>query len=253
MSEMFSKFVGSFLRAGLLVLVPFLEKSGIWTPEQSEEFVAWLVAGGVAIGWSLWEKYRSQILLALALNSPAGTTVAEVKQKAADPSEVRRLLSVLLLVGLVGFSAACATRNGVQVSPEGTLALRANQLVQALRTLTVPPGSSPVEQLVASKTITVNEALVVANVVKETMVYAQDLATVLKVVDEARTEAERETGLRRAAVLVENVRKSLASATLNVGTEAGRKAVLNVLLIASQILQTVGSVLPVPAPAPAGI
>lgn len=164
---------------------------------------------------------------------------------------LRKLSVVFAISGLaLAGSSACATRNGVQVSPEGTLALRANQLVQALRTVVTPAGSSPVEQLVASKTITVNEALVVANVVREVMVYAQDLATVLKVVDEAQTEAERSAGLQRAAVLVENIRSGLASATLNVGTETGRKAVLNVLTIASRILQTVGSLFPTPTPTP---
>lgn len=156
----------------------------------------------------------------------------------------KKFMAAFLAVSML--TSACATRNGVQVSPEGTLALRANQLVQALRTLTTPAGTSPIEQLVASKTLTVPDALRVAEAIKATMVYSQDLATVLKVVDEAKTEAERTMGLQRAAILVQQIQKGLSSAVVSVGTEPGRKAVVQALEVATQILLTVGSLFPAP-------
>lgn len=157
-------------------------------------------------------------------------------------------LAVTLFTG-----TACATRGGVQLSPEGTLAVRGNQLVSTLRSLSQPPGGSPLELLVASKTITPQEAIQVAQVVQQSLVYAQDLATVLRVVDEAKDVAGREQGLQRAAVLVQQIQASLNSANLSVLTEGGRKAVLGVLAAAYQVLLTVGSLFPAaqipPAPA----
>lgn len=249
MPEVLQKMVGSFIRAGLLTIVPFLVSKGIWSPEESTEYVAWLVAGGTALVWSLWEKYRGVLLLKLAIDAPPTTTIPELKQLRHDQTATPPSVLAFALAALVAlsFSTACATRGGVQLSPEGTLAVRANQLVSALRSLTGPAGASPLEVLVASKTITATDAVNVATVVKESMLYAQDLATVLKVVDDARDDAERERGLARAAVLVQQISRSLSSASLRVGTEAGRKAVVQILEAASQILLTVGSLFPVPA------
>lgn len=244
MSEMTQKFIGSFVRALLLIIVPVLTENGIWTPEEGTEFTAWIITGVVSLVWSLWAKYKDVILLKLAASMPP-TTVEEVKEKSKDPVVVRNLIGMFLVV-MASFlgSAACATRGDVQVSPEGTLALRANQLVQTLRTLTTPPGTSPIEQLVASKTLTVSQAVEVAEGIKQSMVYAQDLATVLRVVDEAKTAAERTAGLQRASVLVQQIRTSLMHATLSIETENGRKAVMAVLDTALAVLMTVGTIFP---------
>lgn len=153
---------------------------------------------------------------------------------------------IILVVALI--LAGCAQRNGVNVSPEGTAALRANQLVQALRTTITPEGASPVEQLVASKVITTEDAIKVATILKQTFTYAGDLASVLKIADDAQTDAERNSGLAKAGVLLQSIADGLDVAVLSVGTEEGRKAVAAMLRLASSVLLTVGSIFPAPSP-----
>jgi hypothetical protein len=163
--------------------------------------------------------------------------------KASPLPGVKFILPVMLALSLG--ATGCATRaDGTKVSPEGNLALRGTQLVGALNALTVPAGSSPIELLVQNKVLSVQDAMNVARVIQQAMTYAKDLAVVLQAVDEAKTAAERESGLRRAAVLVGQIQNSLSSANVSVGTEAGRKAVLDVLAVAASVLLQVGSLFP---------
>jgi hypothetical protein len=155
-------------------------------------------------------------------------------------------MRALILVLVAVLSIGCANRNGVNVSPEGTAALRANQVVQALRTVITPAGASPVEQLIATKVITAEDGVKVATILRQAFVSAGDLAAVLKVADDAQSEAERHAGLLKAAVLVNAIADGLDRAALSVGTEEGRRQVADLLRLASSALLTVGSFFPVP-------
>lgn len=179
--------------------------------------------------------------------------VTNVVKPLADTVDKNRL-GVLLLVGLMAATgAACASHaDGTAVSPEGTLALRANQFVQALRATVQPPGASPIEQLVASKVITANDGIQVAGAVKVAMQGGQDLAAALALVDNAKTASERQAGLARAAVLVQSIARGLETAKISVLTPEGRAAVVTVLQTASSLLMTVGSLFPVPTAGGAG-
>lgn len=156
-----------------------------------------------------------------------------------------RALLAALLIAVVGIG--CATRGGVKVSPEGTAALRANQVVQALRTVITPEGASPIEQLVIAKVITVDDAIKVVTILKETFRYSGDLASVLKIADDAQNEADRHAGWVKAGVLVQAIADGIDNAVLSVGTDEGRRKVAEVLRLASSLLLTVGSVFPAPA------
>lgn len=164
----------------------------------------------------------------------------------------KRHMGALFLAVLIGLSgAACATRaNGVDVSPEGTAALRANQLVQALRATITPAGTSPIEQLVASKTITAQDAIGVTTAIRQTFTYAEDLAAVLKVADQAKDAGERQAGLLKAATLVQAIANGLDNAKLSVVDAKARQSVSDILRVASSVLLTVGSMFPAPAAAP---
>lgn len=155
-----------------------------------------------------------------------------------------RLLPIALLALL---ASGCATRGGVQVSPEGTAALRANQVVQALRQVVTPVGSSPLEQLVIAKAITREDGEKVAKALAQAFTYAGDLAAVLKIADDAQNDADRHAGLIKAAVLVNSIANGLDEAVLSVGAEDGRRKVAELLRLASSVLLTVGSLFPVPA------
>lgn len=189
---------------------------------------------------------------ALVAIGAVGAVTNATKPLAQTVADAKRF-SVLFLAVLIGLSAtACASRNGVPVSPEGTLALRANQFVQALRQTVTPAGNSPIEQLVASKRITAQDGITVATYVKTAMQGAEDLAAVLAVVDNAKTDSERQTGLARAAVLVQSIATGLERAKISVVSEDGRMAVALALRTASSLLLTVGSLFPPPAPAAPG-
>lgn len=188
---------------------------------------------------------------ALVAIGAVGAVTNAAKPLADTVSDARKYswLFVVLLVGLSG--AACATRaNGVAVSPEGTAALRANQLVQALRTTITPAGTSPVEQLVASKLITAQDGIQVATAIRQAFTYAEDLAAVLKVADQSKDAAERQQGLLKAATLVQSIANGLENAKLSVVDSKGRQAVADILRVASSVLLTVGSMFPAPAAAP---
>lgn len=153
----------------------------------------------------------------------------------------------ILLVGATLTASACSAKVGgqqVQLSPEGALAFRANQLVSSLRTLTRPDGASPVEQLVQARVITVDEGIAVAGVIRDAMLGAVDLATVLEAVDAAVDVTAREEGLRKAGELLWRISSDLQRATLHVGTEAGRAQVLQMLSVSAQLVLTIGSVFP---------
>ncbi len=244
MNPLLAQALGSVVRSALTLLVPFLVARGIWTPEEATQYVTAATLAIVALGWSLWQKYGSRVDFVNALRAPANTGEDTVKAMPAPPVVAAKVLSLLLVVGLAFTAGACAKRGGVNVSPEGTLALRGNQFVQALRTTITPEGASPIEQLVASKAITPDDAIQVVTAVRQTLVYAQDLAVLLKVADSAQTEAERSTGLVKASKIAQSASDSLAQASLSVGTEAGRRAVVSALRTASQALLLVGSVFP---------
>ena len=69
----------------------------------------------------------------------------------------------------------------------------------------------------------------------------------LKIADDAQTAAERQAGYVKAGTLLRSIADGLDTAVLSVGTESGRKAVAEMLRLASSILLTVGSIFPSPA------
>jgi hypothetical protein len=176
------------------------------------------------------------------------------KPMAATTADARNKFVVLLAIGLTALgSTACATRDGVQVSPEGTLALRGRQFVAALNVTVTPVGASPIEQLVAAKRLSAADGAKVADAVKLAMQGGEDLAAILKLVDDAKTDAERQSGLAKASALVQSIATGLETAKISVLTEDGRQAVVGVLRTASMALLMVGSLFPAPAPgAPGG-
>lgn len=73
MDPLLSAALGSFVRAGLLLVVPFLINAGIWTPEEATKYVAAATTTSVALGWSVWQKHKSRLKFLEALSVPAGT------------------------------------------------------------------------------------------------------------------------------------------------------------------------------------
>jgi len=253
MNPLLAKFLGSLLRSGLQGVGAFLISKDIITATDWTGYLDGFVVFAVGMLWSLWEKYASRADFLNALAAPATASETEVKAMSDPPLAVvaKKAVALFLAVGLAGSVTACSsrpTRNGQRIAPEAEAALRLTQVVGALNALTVPPGNSPVERLIAAKVITNADGQIVATVIKESMGYAKDAGLMLEASLTARTEADKERGWMRASVLIRSLADKLASAPISIGTPEARKAVVDLLRLASSMVLTVGSFLPVPAP-----
>jgi len=254
MNPLVVKFVGSFVRWALTGLGAWLIGRGIVSDEnQWLEYLGALLAWGLPLAWSVIEKFGARSMLVKALWAPAGTSEAVVEAEPTPPllvmaKKVGALFLAFLLAGSVTACSNRPTRDGQRIAPEAEAALRLTQVVGALNALTVPPGNSPVERLIGAKVITNADGQIVATVIKESMGYAKDAGLMLEASLTARTEADKERGWMRASVLIRSLADKLASAPISIGTPEARKAVVDLLRLASSMVLTVGSFLPVPAP-----
>lgn len=80
LNPIIKKYLGSIIRAGLMLLTPALVSQGIWTPEEATATTTAIATALAAVAWSLFEKYRSQQKL-LTATATAGLTEQQVEQK----------------------------------------------------------------------------------------------------------------------------------------------------------------------------
>lgn len=108
MPALFAAILGSFIRFGLTALATWLVTKGVWSTNDSSEFVTGLTIALVTLIWSLWQKYRGHIKFLTALDLPAGSSPEQVKEKMQT-----RAFTFMLLIAALGFSSTAATcRNG---------------------------------------------------------------------------------------------------------------------------------------------
>lgn len=82
MNPLFVTMLGSVLRMVMLIWFGSLIERGVWTAGQVET-LAIGVAGALATAvWALWNHYKTRLKFLAALDSPVGTTEAEVAAKA---------------------------------------------------------------------------------------------------------------------------------------------------------------------------
>lgn len=58
MNPLIQAALGSVLRWGLTIAAGWLVNAGVWSSGEATTYVAGAVLGLLALGWSLWEKYR---------------------------------------------------------------------------------------------------------------------------------------------------------------------------------------------------
>lgn len=73
MSPMLSAALGSIIRWGLSLLVPYLVSAGIWTADEATAYVTGASLAILSLAWSLWQKHKSRIKFLEALDAPPGT------------------------------------------------------------------------------------------------------------------------------------------------------------------------------------
>jgi hypothetical protein len=81
MNPLFVTMLGSALRMLMLIWFGSLIERGVWTADQVGA-LALGIAGALATAvWALWNHYKTRLKFVVALESPLGTTEAEVVAK----------------------------------------------------------------------------------------------------------------------------------------------------------------------------
>lgn len=81
MNPLLQQALGSIVRWLLTFAAGYLVQLGIWTEEDAMKYVGAAALALVALGWSLYQKYKSRLTLVTALATPGRASEAEVEQK----------------------------------------------------------------------------------------------------------------------------------------------------------------------------
>ena len=84
MNTLIQQALGAIIRWFLAWLSGYLVTAGIWKGEDAEKYVAAATLGILALGWSLWQKYKSRSKFLTALMLPPGSTENDVKAHIAS-------------------------------------------------------------------------------------------------------------------------------------------------------------------------
>jgi len=74
MNPLLQAALGSIVRWVLAFVAGWLVQHGIWTQADAETYVAAAALAVVGLLWSLWQKYRTSIVISTALSLPAGSS-----------------------------------------------------------------------------------------------------------------------------------------------------------------------------------
>lgn len=130
MNPIVSEAIGSILRQLLAVLAGYFVSKGVWTTAQATDYVAAAVAGLLALGWSLYQKYRARQKLVVAL-SAASMTEAGVESKVragdvpnmtASKHAVPKKVAAVLLVCSGLLLNACGAQRHIAVQVDAAFA-----------------------------------------------------------------------------------------------------------------------------------
>lgn len=64
-------------RKALTAVATYLVTTGWLTGEQSERIIIGIALGAVSVGWSIWQRYKDRILLAIGLGLPQSSSIAD--------------------------------------------------------------------------------------------------------------------------------------------------------------------------------
>lgn len=124
--------LGSILRWALAFLAGYLVNAGIWTSDESSQYVGAAALAILTLAWSLWQKYKSRIKFLAALDARAGTSEANLDTRGVS---VRRIPVIVLAAVLSGLmTVGCATKVPPTVGPAGKIALQARTITDAAGT-----------------------------------------------------------------------------------------------------------------------
>lgn len=94
MNPMAQEALGAIVRWALMLVAGYIVQAGIWTGADAERYVGAATLAVLALGWSLWQKYRSRRKLVVALASTEPLSERDVKEQIAAATIVTRIPSV---------------------------------------------------------------------------------------------------------------------------------------------------------------
>ena len=86
MNPFYSAVLGSLFRALLMLLVPMIVSTELWTPDEATAWAAGTATVLAALTLSIYQKYTTRVTVAKALEAPAGTTLEQLKDRPAPLS-----------------------------------------------------------------------------------------------------------------------------------------------------------------------
>jgi hypothetical protein len=147
----------------------------------------------------------------------------------------------LFVIVLITLTGACGPKLPPNTSIEAKAAIRGDQLVEALRS-TIPSIKQAICQSAGQQNcLTPDDVAKVANHLGNAGRHAQELATVLSAVDDAKTASERQAGMQKANAILTSISNSLTQATVAPNLESGRQLVVSILGGVTTLLFTISS------------
>jgi predicted transcriptional regulator len=79
MSPILQAALGSIIRHFLTMAAAVLVTRGIWTSDEAVNYVSAAALAILGLGWSLYQKYRTDAVIEKALRLPSGSSREELK------------------------------------------------------------------------------------------------------------------------------------------------------------------------------
>jgi len=134
---------------------------------------------------------------------------------------------------------ACGSKLPPNTSPEGTVAARGIQVIAALRATLPALKQATCQPGVAQPCLAPADTDRVVGHIQTASKVAEELAVVLKAVDEAQTAALQEEGMNKARALLVSIQSSLVQASVAPALEDARQRVVTILGVVTTLLFTV--------------
>lgn len=152
------------------------------------------------------------------------------------------MIRKLIVVVMLAIVAACGPKLPPGTSPEATMAVRATQVVAALRaTLPQIKANVCVEGSDPRVCIKPADAIKVVNHVENAGGYAEQLGQALAIVDSAKTVTEQTAGMEKARTLLTHIQGLLTQASVAPENEGARNAVVTLMGTVTTLLFSIST------------
>jgi hypothetical protein len=276
MNPILQSALGAILRHFLTIGAGYLVARGIWSQNESVDYVGAAVLAILGFGWTLYQKYveRQKLLTAIAMN--AGSTEAEVEanvQKGIAPpvttgrNEAPYLIGrpnppkdnapkyggpAIIVILAIGFSSSCATKtNTPTLTPTGKVAYYGEKFLSV-----VEQAQNSVIKLVADGVVERSSVEPSVRGFVEIGKAGQLTAKALRQIDAATDAVTKAAAAKTVDESIHAIQTILLNITKDVPNAADRDrilAVVNALGVGAALLDMLRAVAPyIPTVAPSG-